>query len=263
MHASFGPNVSTSLEAGVLAIAMSDVETSNALTVGMSAALAEALESVNALREVNCVILKSTAKHFCTGGNVKDMQRGDDLMSGSVEDVQDRLRSCLHRITHAIHGIEVPTIAAVNGLAIGAGFDLSLMCDVRIASEKARFAESFLRLGLISGIGGAWFLASIVGPARALELTLTSEFIDAQTALTYGIVSKVVAAEVLDAEAHRMASQIASMPPRALRLAKRLVRESSSSSLAASLEMAGATQAILLCGREHKDAVTKFLSESK
>jgi enoyl-CoA hydratase/carnithine racemase len=135
------------------------------------------------------------------------------------------------------------------------------MCDIRMASANAVFAESFLRLGLVSGIGGSWFLARIVGYAKALELTLISEFIDAQAALNLGIVSKVVPADALDIEALSLAKRIAQNPPTALRMAKRLVREAADASLATTLEMAASMQAILLCGREHKEAVDRFLQQ--
>jgi enoyl-CoA hydratase/carnithine racemase len=133
------------------------------------------------------------------------------------------------------------------------------MCDIRVASTKAVFAESFLRLGLVSGIGGSWFLVRSVGYSKALELTLTSEFIDAEAALGLGIVSKVVPEDKLDIDARSLAKRIAQNPPTALRMAKRLVREAADVSLSTTLEMAASMQAILLCGREHKEAVGRFL----
>jgi enoyl-CoA hydratase/carnithine racemase len=112
----------------------------------------------------------------------------------------------------------------------------------------------------VSGIGGAWFLSRIVGPAKALEMTLTSEFIDADTAYRLGIVTKVLPDEELDNETKALATRIAANPPGALRMAKKLVRESGPSTLSASLEMAASMQAILLCGQEHKDAVGRFIA---
>lgn len=134
------------------------------------------------------------------------------------------------------------------------------MCDVRIAAQSARFAESFLRLGLVSGIGGAWFLTRIVGVAKAMELTLTSEFITAETAHELRIVSRVVPDEDLDQECLALAHTVAANPPQALRMAKRLVRESAESGLPAALEMAASMQAILLCGDEHRSRVQQFLA---
>jgi 2-(1,2-epoxy-1,2-dihydrophenyl)acetyl-CoA isomerase len=256
-----GSVVESSVDAGVLTLTLNSPGDGNALTVAMTEALSDALEEVNDRRDVHCVLLRSSSRHFCTGGNVKDMQSGRDLMSGTVEEVRDRLLRSLHRITRALSGLDVPSVCAVNGAAVGAGCDLALMCDIRMASTKAVFAESFLRLGLVSGIGGSWFLARIVGHAKALELTLTNEFIDAQAAQRLGIVSKVVPEEALDIEALSLAKQIAQNPPTALRMAKRLVREASDASLSTTLDMAASMQAILLCGDEHKQAVGRFLEQ--
>ena len=244
---------------GVFTLTLDAPDTGNALDIAMSEAIAEALEGVNAMPDVHCVLIRSAGRHFCTGGNVKDMARGADLMAGSVSEVRNRLQTGLHRITHALRALEVPTIAAVNGAAVGAGFDLTLMCDVRIAARSAQFAESFLRLGLVSGIGGAWFLARIVGVAKAMELSLTSEFLSADAARDLHIVSQVVPDEDLDATAAALARTIAANPPQALRMAKRLIRESAESELPAALEMAASMQAILLCGDEHRAKVQQFL----
>lgn len=247
------------LDSGVLTLTLNSPSDGNSLNLAMTESLSRALESVNGMADVHCLLIRSSCRHFCTGGNVKDMQRGEDLMAGSVTDVRERLRNELHRITRALDALEVPSICAVNGAAVGAGCDLALMCDIRIAGRSATFAESFLRLGLVSGIGGAWFLTRIVGPSKALELTLTSEFIDAEEAKRLGIVSRVVPDANLAESSFALASEIARKPPQALRMAKRLVRESAGSSLPSALEMAASMQAILLCGNEHKQAVQGFL----
>ncbi|MGN6315486.1 enoyl-CoA hydratase-related protein [Trinickia sp.] len=256
-----GSLVESFVDDGVLTLTLNSPSEGNALNVAMTEALSDALEQIDGRRDVHCLLLRSSSRHFCTGGNVKDMQSGSDLMSGGVEAVRDRLLRSLHRITRALSGLDVPSVCAVNGAAIGAGCDLALMCDIRVASTKAVFAESFLRLGVVSGIGGSWFLARIVGYAKALELTLTSEFIDAEAALVLGIVSKVVPQDSLDSEALSLAKRIAKNPPIALRMSKRLVREAADASLATTLEMAASMQAILLCGREHKEAVGRFLDQ--
>jgi len=255
------PLVRYSVEEGVMTLTLDGAANGNALTVAMTEALSDVLENVNRRDDVHCLLLRSSSKHFCTGGNVKDMQSGKDLMDGGIEQVRERLRRSLHRITRALNELEVPSICAVNGAAVGAGCDLALMCDIRLAGTRAVFAESFLRLGLVSGIGGAWFLSRIVGPAKALELTLTSEFIDAEAAKRLGIVTSVYPDDALEREALALAQRIAGSPPLALRMAKKLVRESSQCTLSAALEMAANMQAILLCGSEHKEAVSGFLEQ--
>jgi enoyl-CoA hydratase/carnithine racemase len=152
----------------------------------------------------------------------------------------------------------VPLIAAVNGAAIGAGCDLAMMCDIRIASERASFAESFVQLGLIPGDGGAWFLPRAVGYARAAEMTFTGERIDAATALEWGLVSRVVAHDELLSEARALADRIAVNPPHALRMAKRLLQESISGSLESTLAMAAAMQPLAHHDPEHQQRIAKW-----
>ena len=253
------PLVNQHTEDGVLTITLSSSELGHPLTVALTEALASALEDAAHQPGVHCVLLQSEGRHFCSGGNVKDMRDGADLMQGSVDEVRERLKNSLHRIPLAIRNIEVPVIAAVQGAAVGAGCDLALMCDIRIAASDARFAESFLRIGLVSGIGGSWFLTRIVGLSKALEMTFTSEFLDAEAALRCGIVSEVVPRERLHVTAAALALRIAANPPTALRMAKKLVREAAASSLEATLETAASMQSVLLCGEEHKQQVARFL----
>jgi enoyl-CoA hydratase/carnithine racemase len=255
--------VLTALEGTVATVTLNDPKAGNALAVPMCLALAEALEALHDRRDVHVIVIKGAGKHFCTGGNVKDMRDGTDLMAGTLEEVRDRLRDGLHRITRAMVALQQPTIASVQGMAIGAGCDLSLMCDMRVAAESAQFSESFLRLGLVSGIGGAWFLNRIVGPAKAMEMTLTAEFIDAAAALRHGLVAQVVATDELERATRTLSDSIAARPPYALRMAKRLVKESAHASLDSALEIAASMQAILLCGDEHKEAVRRFIEQDK
>lgn len=139
--------------------------------------------------------------------------------------------------------------------------DLSCMCDVRIASTAARFASSFVKLGIVPADGGAWLLARTIGPAKALEMMLTGDTIDALEAKAIGLVSKVVEADQLLETAHAMAHSIAKNPALTLRLSKRLLRESMHMSLASSLEMAAAYQALAHYTKDHDEAVRAFIDK--
>jgi enoyl-CoA hydratase/carnithine racemase len=178
-------------------------------------------------------------------------------------DVRDNYRRGIQRIPLAFHRLDVPTIAAVNGPAIGAGCDLACMADIRIASEKASFAESFVKLGLIPGDGGAWLLQRVVGYARAAEMSFTGELVDAQAALAMGLVSRVVPHEALLAEANALAERIAANPGQALRMTKRLMREAQTSRLDSILELSAAYQALTHGSAEHDGAVAAFLDGRK
>lgn len=226
-------------------------------------AVVAACERVQADPTVKVVILTGAGSAFCAGGNVKDFRDKRGLAAGSGMDVRDNYRRGIQRIPLAFHRLDVPTIAAVNGPAIGAGCDLACMADIRIASEKASFAESFVKLGLIPGDGGAWLLQRVVGYARAAEMSFTGELVDAQAALAMGLVSRVVPHAALLAEANALAERIAANPGQALRMTKRLMREAQTSRLDSILELSAAYQALTHGSAEHDGAVAAFLDGRK
>jgi enoyl-CoA hydratase/carnithine racemase len=179
---------------------------------------------VNLCNEVSVLVITGVGSVFSAGGNIRDMaERGGDF-AGDVAEVEERYRRGIQQIPMTLHEVEVPIIAAVNGPAIGAGFDLANMADIRIASEKAKFGETFLNLGIIPGDGGAWFMQRLIGYQRAFELTLTGRVIDAQEALDLGIVMEVTAPGELLSTTLKLAERIANQPPKATRLAKRLMK---------------------------------------
>jgi enoyl-CoA hydratase/carnithine racemase len=183
--------------------------------------------------------------------------------SGEVSGMQIRqeYRTGIQRLPLALFNLEVPVIAAVNGAAVGAGLDLACMCDVRIASDKAKFAESFVKLGIIPGDGGAWLLTRLVGLSRAAEMAFTGDAIDARQAEQWGLVSRVVAPEELMQAAQTLAERIAANPGHAVRLAKRLLRESLHTRLDTLLELAAAYQALSHQTPDHREAVAAFLEK--
>ena len=185
------------------------------------------------------------------------------LAGGSAYDIRNGYRAGIQRIPLALYNLDVPTIAAVNGPAIGAGCDLACMCDIRIASEKAKFAESFVKLGIIPGDGGAWLLPRIIGMSKAAELTFTGDTIGAAEALACGLVSKVLAPDQLMAEARALAERIAANPGPALRMAKRLLREGQHLRLDSLLEMSAAFQALAHHTPEHDTALAAFLQPKR
>lgn len=219
----------------------------------------DACRRINADREVKAVILTGRDPAFCSGGNVKHMHSLEGFMAGPIEQVAEGYRATLQQMAQALHGLEVPLIAAVNGPAIGAGLDIACMCDIRIASEQARFAEAFVRLGLISGVGGAWFLPRAVGASRAAELSFTARVFDAHQALEYGLVSEVLPADRLMTRTMSLAEEIARHPATALRFCKRLLRMAEGADLRSTLDATAALQAIAHQTPDHHAAVDRFL----
>jgi len=196
---------------------------------------------------------------FSAGGNVKDMaERGGDF-AGDVAECADRYRRGIQRIPLALHNVEIPVIAAVNGPAIGAGFDLANMADIRIASSKAKFGETFLNLGIIPGDGGAWFMQRLIGYQQAFELTLSGRIVAADEARTLGIVLDVVEPEQLMTRANEIATRIASQPPKATRLTKRLMKMAQRMELKDFLDLCATFQGMCHNEAEHLDAVHRML----
>ncbi|OBK95267.1 enoyl-CoA hydratase [Mycobacterium asiaticum] len=217
-----------------------------------------AVDSANADTEVRAVILTGEGKIFSAGGNVKEMADQAGIFALSALDQRRAYVDGIQRIPRALARLEVPLIGAVNGAAIGAGCDLALMCDIRIASERASFAESFVQLGLIPGDGGTWFLQRVIGYQRAAEMTFTGDRIDAATALAWGLVSSVVPHDELLPKANELAERIAKNPPHALRMAKRLLQESRTGSLESTLGMAAAMQPLAHRDPEHEERIAKW-----
>jgi enoyl-CoA hydratase/carnithine racemase len=179
----------------------------------------------------------------------------------SLTELEDWYRFGIQKIPLTMNSIDVPVIAAVNGHAIGAGNDLCTMCDIRIAAEDAKFSESFLRIGIIPGDGGSWFLPKIIGLARANEMILTCDVLNADKALDWGLVSQIVPNQELMDAAYKIANKIASQPPEASRRAKRLLRMTQNVSLDKALEMAASQQAILQQLDDHREAIDALLEK--
>lgn len=221
-------------------------------------ALCESVAAVNADREVRAVVLTGAGKAFSAGGNVKDMIDRDGMFGGSPYEMRDGYRSGIQRIPRALYHCEVPVIAAVNGPAVGAGCDLAMMCDLRIASTRAFFAESFVQLGIIPGDGGAWLLTKAIGPMRAAEMALTGDRVSAATALEWGMVTEVVEPEDLIDAANALAARVAKNPPHSVRMAKKLLRESQHQPLESLLELSSTMQALAHHTEDHREALDAF-----
>ncbi|MFV0665808.1 enoyl-CoA hydratase-related protein [Denitromonas sp.] len=232
----------------------------NALTgTGLIDDIVNVAEWVNGCDDVSVLVMTGAGSAFSAGGNVKDMaERGGDF-AGDVAECADRYRRGIQRIPLALHNVEIPVIAAVNGPAIGAGFDLANMADLRIASTKAKFGETFLNLGIIPGDGGAWFMQRLIGYQQAFELTLSGRIVGADEAKSMGIVLDVVEPDQLMARAQEIATRIASQPPKATRLTKRLMKMAQRMELKDFLDLCATFQGMCHNEPEHLEAVHRML----
>jgi len=220
-----------------------------------------ACAQLNADRDVRCVILTGAGKAFSAGGNVKAMREKAGAFAGPGVAIRERYRNGIHQIVRSVWGLEMPVIAAVNGPAIGLGNDVACLADMRVAADSAIFGATFLKIGLVPGDGGSWLLPRVIGMARAAELFFTGDTIDAATALSWGLVSRVVPAATLMDEVRTLAGRITAQPPDVLRMTKKLMREGMGTSFDTIMEMSAAAQALAHHTEDHAEAVNAFFEK--
>ena len=240
----------------IVTLTLNDPENRNPVS-DMIDELVAAIERMDKDNNVRVGIITGAGRAFSSGGNVKKMadRSGGGLAHHSPAMTRSYYRHGIQRIPLAIEKAEVPLIAAVNGAAVGAGCDLTCMCDIRIAGESAKFAESFVKVGIVPGDGGAFLLPRVVGFAKAAEMSLTGDMLSAQEALACGLVSKVVPDDQLMVEARKIAQKIADNSPHAVRMTRRLLRESQGLGLSAILDLSAAYQALAHSTDDHKEAL--------
>lgn len=247
-------------EMGVAVITINSPETRNAISdEEVLGPLIDNIECAAADESTRVIILTGSNGVFSSGGNVKKMAKGLGIVNRNPAITRYNYKTSIQRLPLIIESIEIPIIAAVNGPAIGAGCDLALMCDLRIASKNATFAESFVKLGIVPGDGGAWLLPRVVGFAKACEMALTGDTISAEEAQSIGLVSKVVEENVLFEESLNLAKRIASNPTHAVRMTRRLLREAGSQRLDQFLELSAAFQAIAHTTEDHHEAIAALI----
>ncbi len=234
----------------------------NAVTLDMEQLFEDRLRQADADPDVGCVLITGAGRGFCAGDDVK-VQWGDKRMDEALA-LLATPRASLTPFVQAFLGMVTPSIAAVNGAAIGLGMDLALMCDIRIAGAAAQFSQGYIRMGLLPDVAGFWVLPRLVGPSAASELLLTGELIDAATAARLGLVSRVVEADQLLAEAMALAARIASMPPLAVAATKEGMRRAiglAAGDLDDLAAIRGVRLANLFRTRDHTEAAAAFMDK--
>jgi enoyl-CoA hydratase/carnithine racemase len=226
----------------------------NAFTSGMIDAWAKALSEAQADDAVNVVVVTGAGRAFCAGGDVGRMGAGEP----TPLDHKNGLWQGIHRVPKTLEAMDKPVIAMVNGVAVGAGMGMCLMCDIRVASDEAKFSTGYVRVGLVPGDGDTYFLPRLVGPARALELLWTADFLDAIHAERLGIVNRVVPASELADETYALARRIADGPQVPIRMIKRLVYQSLKLDLRTHLDLVSSHMAVVRQTADHAEGVQAF-----
>ncbi|MFT6629806.1 MAG: 2-(1,2-epoxy-1,2-dihydrophenyl)acetyl-CoA isomerase [Flavobacteriales bacterium] len=225
--------------------------------------LVRALDEAERDDDVRCVILTGAGTAFSGGGDLKLMRDHEGMFEGDPVHLRSAYLRGIQRIPRRFARFEKPVIAAINGPAIGAGLDLACMCDIRIASDGARFGSTFVKLGLIPGDGGAYLLARIIGVPRALELVISGRIIDTLEADRIGLINEIAMDDDVMKLARKRARKIAENAPLAVRLAKSAVYQSYDLSLDAALNLAATYQSIAQNTANHDEAVAAMLEGRK
>lgn len=245
------------VEDGIGLIRLNRPERMNAFTFEMIAAWTAALEACRRDDAVKAVVVTGNGEAFCSGGDIVEM--GDRLAHEPARR-KDELFEKIQRIPLALEDLDKPVIAALNGVATGAGLDLALMCDLRYAARTARFAETYVKVGLVPGAGGAHFLPRLVGTAKALELFFTGDFIDAEEAQRIGMVNKVFEPDALLPEVLNIAARIVRAPQLTLRMIKRAVHQGMRNDLRTNLDLISSHYAVITATEDHRKAVERFIT---
>lgn len=246
------------VEAGVATLTLARPDIRNAMTE--SDMLDEIVAAVDRPPpEVRVLVLTGRGTAFSAGGDVHAMGERAGMFSGTPYEIAEAYRATIQRLTRSVLSTDIVTIAAVNGPAVGAGFDLVLACDLRLGTPRAWFAHTFIDLGIIPGDGGAWLLPRVVGWQHAAEIAFTARRVSAGEAAELDVLLEVVEPDGLLERAGRLAADIAAKPPHSLRLTKRLLRHARSMDLEGFLELSAALQAVSHAEPEHEQAVQRFL----
>jgi enoyl-CoA hydratase/carnithine racemase len=244
-------------------ITLNRPEASNAYSTGMVKALVEVLRNADIDNEIRVIVITGAGKNFCAGGDVKAMKGKSGMFAGESNELRETYQSGIQQIPQTISQLKTPIIAMVNGAAVGAGCDLAAMCDLRIASIDAIFAETFARVGLVPGDGGAFFLTRLIGFGKAMEMFLTCKNVSAEDALKIGLVNQVVLPDELKTKTQELVDQLVSLPPIALQMTKKSVIHAYQNDLNSHLELMAAYQGITQRSSDHFKALDGMLEKKK
>ncbi|RKQ35716.1 enoyl-CoA hydratase/isomerase family protein [Oceanobacillus halophilus] len=253
-------NIITRIEDNVQIITLNRPEKKNAFNSEMIDSWVNALEEAKYNDDVNVVVITGAGDSFCSGGDVGNM---GSKTKRSPLDSKNVLWGNIHRIPLLLKELDKPVIAAINGVAVGAGLDMALMADIRTIADTARVNEGYVKVGLIPGDGGSYFLPRLVGESKAYELLWTGDFINAQEAYRIGLVNQVYQSEIFMDETMKLAKKIAAGPQVAIRMIKRSVSQSLRLELEPALDMISSHMAIIKETEDHKEGVSAFLEKRK
>ncbi len=255
------PGLRYEIDGALALVTLDRPDARNAYSGEMVTSLVQALASAQADGQVRCVLLTGAGRAFSAGGDLKLMRRHAGMFEGDPFALKQNYQQGIQSVPRAFAAFGKPVVAAVNGAAIGAGLDLACMCDIRVASARAKFGSTFVKLGLVPGDGGAYLLQRVIGLPRTLELTLTGDIIDAQRALDIGLVHEVVEPDVLLDRAREIALKICGNAPIAVQLTRRACYQAQQQDLHQALDTAATYQGIAQNTEDHDEGVDALLEK--
>ncbi len=246
------------VENGILTITFNRPDKLNAMTPTLLRELKEAFEDAGKDTQVRVVILTGAGRGFCAGA---DLAAASELMMSGGFSYEENLNATYNPLILTMQSLQKPIIAAVNGVAAGAGMSLVLACDLRIAAESASFLQAFVKIGLVPDSGSTWMLPRLIGMTKALELMLTGQKVTAQEALALGLVNQVVADADLGEIVQKMAEMFATAPTKTIGLIKQAVNFASTSTLEAAMKNEATLQNVAGQSADHMEGVAAFLEK--
>ncbi len=244
----------------VRTVTLNRPESLNSLNENMTSELADAIQQIRRDDAIRCMVLTGAGRAFCSGQDLGQLKTSY-ADSKFVPNLKEELKRRYHPVVFGIRELEKPVIAALNGVAAGAGLSIALACDIRIASDKASLIEVFINVGLVPDAGSTFFLPRLVGLGKALELCFTGDKVSANEALAIGMVNKVVPAEELTKATNELANRLAKLPTRAIGLTKRLLNQSFNADLHAQLDAEGLAQEAAGNSADHREGVLAFFDK--
>ena len=256
-------DLTVELDGQLLWVTLNRPQASNAYSSELVESLITVLRLADEDRNVRVMILTRAGKNFCAGGDIKAMKNKSGMFSGEPNELREAYQNGIQKIPRTINHLKTPIIAMINGAAVGAGCDLAAMCDLRIASEEASFAETFAKVGLVPGDGGAYFLIRAIGFAKAMEMFLTGKTYSALEAKELGLVTQVIPHTKLREETRNIALKMSEIPPIALQMTKKSLLNAYHSNLDSHLELVSAMQGIAQRTEDHFTALEGMMEKKK
>lgn len=256
------PHLSTEIKnQNQLWITLNNPEKLNAISYEMIDSLTAILFKAEMNPDVKVIVIRGAGKAFSAGGDVQAMKDKSGMFQGDANELRMRYMQGIQKIPKCMEDLSKPIIAMVNGAAVGAGCDISMMCDLRIGCEESRFGETFAKLGLVPGDGGTFFLTRVVGFSKAMQMTMTAELISGKKAFDFGLMNYFVETANLEKETSALATKIASLPAVAVQMAKKSLKAAYRQDLQVNLDLLAAFQGIAQRTPDHDAAVNAFFEK--